>query len=207
MSSLKGYTPALAGHLGTSPVALYERQRELVRSGALEAGDGRGPGSGVRATSPSVAMLMIAVLATDSLSETGEMVGLLAKARTTSGVHPFKETKTLVDTLAFILTSKVWSSRIVQISIVRSQRIAVVQYRDGRKIKSVEFHPSAAAQASVLRIEAALPGAAFRAIANDVWEIVGENDSSRRPDKADSRRLDRSMDRSRRTRPEEKARQ
>jgi hypothetical protein len=177
MSSLKGYTPALARHLGTSPAALYERQRELVRSGALDAGDGRGPGSGVRATSPSVAMLMIAVLATDSLSETGAMVEVLAKAKTTSDVHPFKDTKTLVDTLAFILTSKVWSSRIVQISIVRSQRTAIVQYREGGKIKSAEFHPSAQSPDSVLRIEATLPGTAFRAIANDVWGIVGESDS------------------------------
>jgi hypothetical protein len=177
MSSLKGYTPALARHLGTSPAALYERQRELVRSGALDAGDGRGPGSGVRATGPSVALLIIAVLATDSLSATGETVGLLAKAKTTSDAHPFKGTKTLVDTLAFILTSKAWSSRIVQISIVRTQRIAVVQYREGGKLKSAEFHLSGPPPDSVLRIEAALPGDAFRAIANDVLAIVGESDS------------------------------
>jgi hypothetical protein len=175
MSSLKGYTPALARHLGTTPAALYERQRELVRSGALDAGDGRGPGSGVRATSPSVAMLLIAVLATDSLSETSEMVGLLAKAKTTSDSHPFKGTKTLAGTLAFMLTSKFWSSKIAQISVVRTQRIAVVQYREGGKLKSAEFHTNAPPPDSVLRIEAALPGNAFRAIANDVWEIIGEN--------------------------------
>ena len=175
MSSLKGYTTALARHLDTSPAALYERQRELVRGGALDAGDGRGPGSGVRATSPSVAMLIIAVLATDSLSETSEVVGLLAKAKTTSDAHPFKETKTLIDTLAFMLTSKVWSSRIVQISIVRTERIAIVQYREGGKLKSAEFHTNARPADSVLRVEAALPGNAFRAIANDVWEIIGEN--------------------------------
>jgi hypothetical protein len=174
MSSLKGYTPALARHLGTTPAALYERQRELVRSGALDAGDGRGPGSGVRATSPSVAMLLIAVLATDSLSETSEMVGLLAKAKTTSDSHPFKGTKTLVDTLAFMLTSKVWSSRIVQVSIVRTGCIGIIQYREGGKLKSAEFHTDTPPRASVLRIEAALAGNAFRAIANDVWEIVGE---------------------------------
>ena len=175
MSSLKGYTPALARHLGTSPAALYERQRELVRSGALDAGDGRGPGSGVRATSPSVAMLLIAVLATDSLSETGEMVGLLAKAKTASEFYLFKGTKTLVDTLAFMLTSKVWSSKIEQISIVRTHRIAVVQYREGGKLKSAEFHANAPSPDFVLRIEAALPGKAFRAIANDVWEVIGES--------------------------------
>jgi hypothetical protein len=177
MSSLKGYTPALARHLGTSPAALYERQRELVRSGALDAGDGRGPGSGVRATSPSVAMLLIAVLATDSLSETGEMVGLLAKAKTTNDSHPFKDTKTLVDTLAFMLTSKVWSRKIAQISIVRTQRVAVIEYREGRELKSAEFQTNAPPSDSVLRIEAALPGNTFRAIANDVWEIIGDNEA------------------------------
>jgi hypothetical protein len=172
MNSLKGYTPALAQHLGTTPAALYERQRELVRAGILDAGDGRGPGSGVRATGAAVALLLIAVLATDSLSETGDRVGALATAKTSDDSHPFAHTKTLVDSLAFILTSKVWSKKIVEITIKRTQCAAIIKYREGGKIKSAEFL-AAAPQNSAVQIEAAISGATFREIAADVWGLVG----------------------------------
>jgi hypothetical protein len=174
MNSLKGYSPALARHLGTTPAALYERQRELVRVGILDAGDKRGPGSGVRATSPAVALLILAILATDSLSETGDIVGVLATAKTSNASHPFKHAKALVDVLAFILTSKVWSSRIVEITVGRTLRTATIKYRETGKVKSVEFLAHPQTPAAAVRIDATISGPAFQAIAKDVWAIIVE---------------------------------
>src|ERR1700730_12936218 len=67
-TSLKAYMPPLARLLGVTPAMLYERQRSLVRAGLLDAGSGWGPGSGVRTTARSVALLLISVRASDSLT-------------------------------------------------------------------------------------------------------------------------------------------
>src|SRR5665213_457167 len=80
-SSLKGYTPGLGRLLGVSAAALYERQRALVRGGLLEIEGGRGPGSGVRVTARALALLIISVLATDSLAETASRTRKVAAAR------------------------------------------------------------------------------------------------------------------------------
>src|SRR5215211_4926587 len=59
-TSLKALIPAIAQVLEMNPATLYERQRALVRSGLLKTKSGRGPGSGVRASADSVAILLIA---------------------------------------------------------------------------------------------------------------------------------------------------
>jgi hypothetical protein len=66
-TSLKAFIPELAKALEMNPTALYERQRSLIRGGLLEVKSGHGPGSGVRLNPESVAMLLISVLATNSL--------------------------------------------------------------------------------------------------------------------------------------------
>ncbi|HUK07776.1 MAG TPA: hypothetical protein VLX09_07925 [Stellaceae bacterium] len=81
MSSLKGFIPTLGKIIGMTPDALYERQRMLVRAGLLDAGEGRGPGSGVRATPETVALLLIAVLASEGLADVERRVGAIAQAR------------------------------------------------------------------------------------------------------------------------------
>lgn len=172
MSSLKGYTPALARHLATTPAALYERQRELVRAGILDPGDGRrGPGSGVRATAPSVAYLLVAALCTDSLSETAEATRAFAAAESIND-HPFTGAKTLVDSLAAILLSQAWSRRIVDIAVVRTHGIATIKYRLDGRTKTAEFKISDQARKASLRIEATIGGDDIRAIAKDVYAIV-----------------------------------
>jgi hypothetical protein len=85
MNSLKAFIPVLSDMLRLRPDAVYERQRALVRAGLLENTEGRGPGSGVRLTPESVAMLLIAVMATDNLSETETMARTLGKARRSDG--------------------------------------------------------------------------------------------------------------------------
>ncbi|MDF0581254.1 hypothetical protein [Bradyrhizobium yuanmingense] len=78
MNSLKQFIPVLSSvFVNLSEHALYERQRVLVRTGLLKANPGRGPGSGVPLAPETVAMLMIAVLASDNLSEVGAATKIL----------------------------------------------------------------------------------------------------------------------------------
>src|SRR5215211_344378 len=79
MISLKAFLPVMSEQLGRSPAALYERQRALVRLGILSAPtNGRGPGSGVRATPETVLPILLSVLITDNLSEIDQRVSDLA---------------------------------------------------------------------------------------------------------------------------------
>jgi hypothetical protein len=74
MKSLKSFLPQISGFLGTTPAALYERQRQLVRLGILTPEKGHGPGSGVKLSADSVAALLVALLATDNLSDTDDRI-------------------------------------------------------------------------------------------------------------------------------------
>ena len=83
--------------------ALYERQRALVRDGILEQSEGRGPGCGVQVSPYPVALLLIAVLATDSLSETAEKVRIFATAKASDGLCPVTGEQTFVEAVARVL--------------------------------------------------------------------------------------------------------
>ena len=75
MISLKAFLPTLADFTGLSVTALYERQRALVRLGLLPAPTKRGPNSGgAMATPGTVAVMLISVLVTDSLSEMDDRI-------------------------------------------------------------------------------------------------------------------------------------
>ena len=78
---LKWFIPQISEELGLTPDALYSRQRELVRAGLLKHIGLRGPGSGVRLTPENVAILLIAVLASDNVSEIIRPTRKLANAK------------------------------------------------------------------------------------------------------------------------------
>jgi hypothetical protein len=81
MISLKAFAPVLAETLGTTSAAIYERQRALVRLGLLPAPIGRGRGNGVPASANAVAMIIIAMMVTDNLSDTDDRVRTVAEAQ------------------------------------------------------------------------------------------------------------------------------
>src|SRR5665811_548736 len=81
MTSLKLFIPSLAKVLRVNRHALHERQRVLMREDLLAVVPGRGPGSGVRLSPASVAMLLISFLATDTLAGAGPETRHLAKAK------------------------------------------------------------------------------------------------------------------------------
>jgi hypothetical protein len=79
---LKGYCAVMADYLGITPLAVYERQRMLVRLGVLpDAGPGRN--KGVRASPATVAPLLIAGLFVDNLSELDDRFRRLLNAKPT----------------------------------------------------------------------------------------------------------------------------
>jgi hypothetical protein len=119
MTSLKSMTPTLAGWIGITPAALYERQRALVRAGLLNPELGRGPGSGVRATPESVAMLLVAVLATDSLSETAQQTKTLANLQSRTKCL-LTGKRTFARALAAVLASPETSRQVIYIEARRS---------------------------------------------------------------------------------------
>ncbi len=105
MSSLTSYTPTLAKLVGLDGVALYERQRSLVRVGLLEP-EGRGPGRGVQATPKAVALLLISALATDRLVDAAVRTRDLAAAVPKNGRCPLTGRTTFLDALTAALSIK-----------------------------------------------------------------------------------------------------
>jgi hypothetical protein len=171
-TSLKAYMPPLARLLGTTPATLYERQRALVRSGLLDAGSGWGPGSGVRTTAGSVALLLISVLASDSLTVAETRAGEIADAAPVGGDRcPLTGMRSFRDALASILTAASQSNRVIEISVSRTAARAKVVYRDGRRTKVTEFTVPGSDEPG-LSVVATLASGTLKLIAARVREIV-----------------------------------
>lgn len=173
-SSLKGYTPRLAEILGSTPGALYERQRELARAGLLDQDqqDGRGPGSGVRTSWGSVALLVTSMLATDSLSDSATRTKSIADARPKRGKCPLTRATSFRSALSIILGSTGGTSRIVDISISRTSDDALIRYWDtDRQIALSEFGGPKKEEPSIA-VRATLGAGAFQAIGRDVEAIM-----------------------------------
>jgi DNA-binding IscR family transcriptional regulator len=170
MASLKSFIPALSRLIGTTPSALYERQRALVRAGLLASEEGRGPGSGVRTTAGSVALLLIAVLATDNLSETETRTREILTARPKNGRRcPITGMTNFLDALSSILASKARSSSITEITVWRTCSRARFRFADGRQsefIGDVGDPPK-------ISVEATLERKMFRSIAEHVIAMIG----------------------------------
>jgi len=81
MVSLKLFASVIAELTGVSAIALYERQRALIRAGVLPTPVGRGRGNGLPASPETVSWLLIALLVTDSLSETDKRVAKWGSAK------------------------------------------------------------------------------------------------------------------------------
>jgi hypothetical protein len=177
--SLKAYTPVLAWRLGTTPAALYERQRALVRDGILEQSDGRGPGSGVPLGPLPVALLLVAVLATDSLTETAEKVGIFAAAKSTErdGLCPLTRRPTFVEAVAQLLdpAHQHWQ-KIMNVTVHRTTPAGVIRYEDSRGSTDSVFAAQAKQEAMLpaptkLLIDAMLTRDLIIAVAMDLEKL------------------------------------
>jgi hypothetical protein len=173
MVSLKSYTERLAPLVGTTAAALYERQRALVRSGLLNQGMRRGPGSGTRATSESVALLLIATLAADALTDAAKRTAEISGAakKLSSGRCKLTGKQKFSEALAALLTSKSLSEKIVDIYVSRSTPEAYIRYKkDGEKVRS-SF--GVGAKQVPVTIGATLDGTVVQKVASDVIAMLG----------------------------------
>src|SRR5262245_54859470 len=139
MLGLKSLLPALGELIQRSPDALYERQRALVRLRLLSAGKGRGPGSGVRASPGALATLLIAILATDNLSETDERIADFLNAKHPKANCPLTGASTFGVALTRILASLDIAMRVTQIYVSRHDGRAVIQFKRAGKHHHTEF--------------------------------------------------------------------
>jgi hypothetical protein len=180
MTSLKGYIPALARHLGTTPAALYERQRALVRAGLLDQSEGRGPGSGVRATAPSVAMLLLAVLAADSLTETDGRIGAIAAAQPQSPQRRCRCTraKSFLDALAAILVTSGLAAGVIEIEVSRTADRGRIKFYDADGTDKVSEFAGARVSEPDLSVSAKLSHNLLKRVADDVQAIEHEKFNS-----------------------------
>jgi hypothetical protein len=165
--SLKSLFPVIEQRTGATRFVLYERQRVLLKAGMLAAGPGRGPGSGIRVTAPSAALLLITILATDTLSEAVARAQEFASAKPKEGRRcPLTGMTTFVDALAAIL-SAAGARKVTEVTISRNASRAAIKYRGGVS----EFVGSAAIKPS-LRVEATLERDGLRAIADAVRALI-----------------------------------
>jgi hypothetical protein len=121
--------PQLADVLGTTPAALYERQRALVRQGVLRPLVGRGPGSGVELSADAVAALLISVGAAWSLSEVDSRIIKYCEAQSAIGKCLFTNQKKLRGALAVILTDPNLLGRTASIVVHHEYPLATIDYR------------------------------------------------------------------------------
>jgi hypothetical protein len=137
--SLKSLLPAFARAVGKTPAVLYERQRALVRAGLLRVEEGWGPGSGVRATPEAAALLLIAILATDTLSETEASTKRIAqlKSECKKGCT-ITGKKTFASALAALLASESMAKSVHKIYVGRNEEEARIDSidEDGGKSSS-----------------------------------------------------------------------
>ncbi|HZL58980.1 MAG TPA: hypothetical protein VFC38_04710 [Stellaceae bacterium] len=177
-SSLKGYTPGLGRLLGVSAAALYERQRALVRGGLLEIEGGRGPGSGVRVTARALALLIISVLATDSLAETASRTRKVAAARPRGHERcPYTGMRTFRDAFDAALFSTGKAENIIEISVSRTAARAQIKYYDpaeNHSEKTVEFATGQRVAEPEISVSATIGGSLLKQLARDVQAIVME---------------------------------
>jgi DNA-binding Lrp family transcriptional regulator len=161
MIGLKAFIPQLSKALNISETALYERQRALVRAGLLEHTGGRGPGSGVRLSAEAVAMMLIAVLATDSLSETEAATRLLAKAKRGRGPAYKKferslgDAQTFKDALVNALSSDEVASQTKMVRVYRQDCVGCFLTGHGDEV-AAEFFSSKKAAPTELHVIAEL---------------------------------------------------
>jgi DNA-binding IscR family transcriptional regulator len=176
--SLKSLIRHVSDFTGMSEAAVYERQRALVRAGLLNTERGRGPGSGVRGTPESVALLLISLLATGSLSEVGLTTRIFANLENKEGFCPLTGTRTFAEAVAAILASKELAQNIIAIDVSQQTRETQIAYRDPSKGGSIpsssKFGLAGQPEGPGLSLRASLSGYALNRMVDTFAFYKGE---------------------------------
>ncbi|WP_156928892.1 hypothetical protein [Bradyrhizobium sp. th.b2] len=175
LPSLTSVLPELAPSLGLTSQALYERARALIRLELLPSAEGRGRRSGAQAEPAHIALLIIAVMATDNLSEIDGRVRRLAQAKIIGKQRasrcPITDATNFHDALTALLSDKVSVSRdtdtLIEISVSRFEPKAWIEYFAWPGLKEpvhTEFGETDQRRFDVLSVSSELPHGAFLAI-------------------------------------------
>jgi hypothetical protein len=179
MMSLKAFAPILADLLQTTPAAVYERQRALVRVGVLPAPTGRGRGNGLPATAETIAAILIAIMATDNLSDTDGRVKKLCDLKISkqpeAGIRPIS-----ASTFRAALVATIKSAiEVATIEVSRGRPSANIYLGNhidlDRVLRFGDQHPLPAS-ISNLQIQAWLNGRVIKAIG----EALQRTDTNKR---------------------------
>jgi hypothetical protein len=133
---LQSSLPALARVLGEKPMTLYDRQKLLVAEGLLHPVPGRGPGSGVRATPESIAMLLVGMMSGPGLAGSGPITREIAEAITRPPWAPPKPcaltgAERFIDALTCILSDEARAARVKEIRVRIGDRLATIEFDGG----------------------------------------------------------------------------
>jgi hypothetical protein len=129
MASLKAFCKELGEALRLPPESLYHRQRALVRAGVLPEPEGRGRGKGLDATPDTVAIILVALLATDSLTETDDRVKALARAKSVKGRCPLTGAGRFSEAVAAILNVNGVPAPLLEIRVWRATPRARIYFQ------------------------------------------------------------------------------
>ncbi len=171
MPSLTSILPAIAPVLELTPQALYERQRALIRLGLLAAPEGRGK-VGAVASPDTVALLIVATMVTDNLSDTDDRVRRLSSAPFVdgkkdrcafSGAIMFKEALSFVLSPTASLSRRRGGAFHTSVRVYRNEPAAQIMFGTSPKFKFSEFGERDRRR-DRLRVEAELPNDALQAI-------------------------------------------
>ena len=127
MQSLRAYCATLAGLVESTSAAIYERQRLLVRAGLIDL-EGRGPGGGTKATPNNVALLVIALLAVDTLADAERTVRAIAGAKPMAGPREnILAARTFASAVSMILNDAELAAHTSAITVSRSSHHASIE--------------------------------------------------------------------------------
>ena len=163
--------PCIGEDLDMKPAAIYERQRALVRAGLIDMQPGHGPGSGVRATPQAVALLLIAILATDNLTETEQSARLFAKLKSNEEVCPLTGEKTFASALAAVLSSK--ARAVVLVRVQRSHGYAGIWFqRRGRTQARGSIFSTPEPREAPIQTSTEIYGSTLRQIGKELEAVI-----------------------------------
>jgi hypothetical protein len=180
MVSLKSFAPVLANQFGTTPDAIYERQRALIRAKLLPAPTGRGRGNGLPATAETVSMLLIAILATDNLSDTDRRVKKLANAKIDpeAKVRRLQGSPNFRSALAAILDNDQLTDDVKTIGVSRTNFSAWITFRDDYRPREVCEFGRVPPKPSNLEIQAILTGEALMNVQHALHWLPAEDEAA-----------------------------
>jgi hypothetical protein len=179
MTSLKAFVPRLSDLLNVSPDGLYERQRAMVGAKLLTGLSGRGPGRGVRATPESVAMLLIAVMATDGISDLEARVRELAALRS-EPLEYFGRARTFKAAITNILGSDESAALVKKIRVFRTYRAASIDLNlpPSDEVDFVDFGKSRFSYGGGFWVTAEFDASAIKQVRSLLRELEQGDESS-----------------------------